>query len=69
MSTAERPAPKGLLINSGFSQIVAAAGKRTARTTGPVSIDEHGGPVGGGDQGKADQRIDNVWLRLERSNP
>ena len=22
-----------------------------------------------GDQGKADQRIDNVWLRLERSNP
>src|ERR1700712_3013422 len=57
--------PKGLLINSGFSQIVVTTGKRMACTTGPVSIDEHGEPVGGGDlAAQTAQAMRNIGMAL-----
>lgn len=65
MSTVEHPSPKGLLHNSGFSQVVAAIGKRTVYTAGQVSIDERGELVGGGDlAAHTEQAMRNVGLAL-----
>ena len=66
MSTVEHPAPKGLLLNPGFSQVVVAMGKRTIYTAGQVSIDERGGELVGGDDLAAQtaQAMRNVGLAL-----
>ena len=66
MSTVEYPAPKGLLLNTGFSQVVVATGKRTVYTAGQVSIDERGELVGGGDLAATQtaQAMRNVGLAL-----
>jgi enamine deaminase RidA (YjgF/YER057c/UK114 family) len=65
MSTIEHPAPKGLLLNPGFSQVVVATGKRTVYTAGQVSIDEHGELVGSGDlAAQTAQAMRNVGLAL-----
>jgi enamine deaminase RidA (YjgF/YER057c/UK114 family) len=65
MSTVERPAPKGLLLNPGLSQVVVAMGNRTVYTAGQVSIDERGELVGGGDlAAQTAQAMRNVGLAL-----
>ena len=65
MSTVEHPAPKGLLLNTGFSQVVVATGKRTVYTAGQVSIDERGELVGCGDlAAQTAQAMRNVGLAL-----
>jgi len=65
VSTVERPVPKGLLTNQGFSQVVVATGKRTIYTAGQVSIDEHGELVGGSDlAAQTAQAMRNVGLAL-----
>jgi enamine deaminase RidA (YjgF/YER057c/UK114 family) len=65
MSTIEHPAPKGLLPNPGFSQVVVATGKRTVYTAGQVSIDERGELVGGCDlAAQTAQAMRNVGLAL-----
>jgi len=65
MSTIERPVAQGLLVNPGFSQVVAATGKRTIYTAGQVSIDEQGQLVGDGDLAtQATQAMRNVGLAL-----
>jgi enamine deaminase RidA (YjgF/YER057c/UK114 family) len=65
MSIVERLAPKGLLLNPGFSQVIVATGKRTVYTAGQVSIDERGELVGGGDlAAQTAQAMRNVGLAL-----
>jgi enamine deaminase RidA (YjgF/YER057c/UK114 family) len=65
MSTVEHPTPKGLLHNTGFSQIVVATGKRTIYTAGQVAIDERGELVGGADlAAQTEQAMRNVGLAL-----
>jgi enamine deaminase RidA (YjgF/YER057c/UK114 family) len=65
MSKIEHPHPDGLLRNSGFSQVVVAAGTRTIHTAGQVSIDEHGTLVGAGDlAAQTAQAMRNVGLAL-----
>ena len=65
MSSVEHPSPKGLLHNPGFSQVVAAIGKRTIYTAGQVSIDERGELVGGDDlAAQTAQAMRNVGLAL-----
>jgi enamine deaminase RidA (YjgF/YER057c/UK114 family) len=65
MSTLEHPRPEGLLHNPGFSQVVAASGKRTIYTAGQVSIDERGALVGPGDlAAQTAQVMRNVGLAL-----
>src|SRR3954447_26377779 len=65
MGTVEHPAPKGLLLNPGFSQVVVTTGKRTVYTAGQVSIDERGELVGGGDlAAQTVQATRNVGLAL-----
>jgi enamine deaminase RidA (YjgF/YER057c/UK114 family) len=65
LSTVEHPAPKGLLLNAGFSQVVVATGKRTIYTAGQISIDERGELVGGGDLAvQTEQAMRNVGLAL-----
>jgi enamine deaminase RidA (YjgF/YER057c/UK114 family) len=65
MSTLEHPRPEGLLHNAGFSQVVAAAGRRTIYTAGQVSIDERGNLVGAGDvAAQTEQAMRNVGLAL-----
>jgi enamine deaminase RidA (YjgF/YER057c/UK114 family) len=49
MGTLEHPRAEGLLHNPGFSQVVAASGRRTIYTAGQVSIDERGALVGAAD--------------------
>lgn len=66
MSNIERPRPKGLLHNPGFSQVVAASGTRTIYTAGQVPIDEHGALVGAGDlAAQTAQAMHNVGLALD----
>ena len=65
MSTLEHPRPEGLLHNAGFSQVVAAAGKRTIYTAGQVSIDERGNLFGADDlAAQTEQAMRNVGLAL-----
>jgi enamine deaminase RidA (YjgF/YER057c/UK114 family) len=65
MSTLEHPRPEGLLHNAGFSQVVAATGKRTIYTAGQVSIDERGNLVGADDlAAQTEQVMRNVGLAL-----
>jgi enamine deaminase RidA (YjgF/YER057c/UK114 family) len=65
MRTLEHPRPEGLLHNPGFSQVVAASGKRTIYTAGQVSIDERGALVGPGDlAAQTAQVMRNVGLAL-----
>src|SRR5882724_6930880 len=65
MSAIEHPTAKGLLHNPGFSQVVAATGRRTIYTAGQVSIDERGELVGAGDlAGQTAQAMRNVGLAL-----
>jgi enamine deaminase RidA (YjgF/YER057c/UK114 family) len=65
MSTLEHPRPEGLLHNPGFSQVVAASGRRTIYTAGQVSIDERGALVGAGDlAAQTAQAMKNVGLAL-----
>jgi enamine deaminase RidA (YjgF/YER057c/UK114 family) len=65
MSTLEHPRPDGLLHNAGFSQVVAAAGRRTIYTAGQVSIDERGNLVGADDlAAQTEQVMRNVGLAL-----
>jgi enamine deaminase RidA (YjgF/YER057c/UK114 family) len=65
MSTLEHPRPQGLLHNAAFSQVVAAAGRRTIYTAGQVSIDERGELVGAGDlAAQTEQAMRNVGLAL-----
>ena len=65
MSTLEHPRPEGLLHNAGFSQVVAATGKRTIYTAGQVSIDERGNLVGANDlAAQTEQVMRNVGLAL-----
>jgi hypothetical protein len=54
MGTLEHPRPEGLLHNPGFSQVVAASGRRTIYTAGQVSIDEHGALL-----------VRLIWLRKQ----
>lgn len=65
MSTLQHPRPEGLLHNSGFSQVVVAAGTRTIYTAGQVSIDEHGALVGANDLAtQTAQVMRNIGLAL-----
>jgi enamine deaminase RidA (YjgF/YER057c/UK114 family) len=65
MGTLEHPRPEGLLHNPGFSQVVAASGRRTIYTAGQVSIDEHGALVGAADlAAQTEQAMRNVGLAL-----
>jgi enamine deaminase RidA (YjgF/YER057c/UK114 family) len=65
MSNLEHPHPKGLLHNTGFSQVVIASGTRTIYTAGQVSIDEGGTTIGSGDlTAQATQAMRNVGLAL-----
>lgn len=65
MSNLEHPYPKGLLHNTGFSQVVIASGTRTIYTAGQVSIDEDGTTIGPGDlAAQATQAMHNVGLAL-----
>jgi enamine deaminase RidA (YjgF/YER057c/UK114 family) len=65
MGTLEHPRPEGLLHNPGFSQVVAASGRRTIYTAGQVSIDEHGALVGAADLAtQTEQAMRNVGLAL-----
>jgi enamine deaminase RidA (YjgF/YER057c/UK114 family) len=65
MSAIEHPRPEGLLHNAGFSQVVAATGKRTVYTAGQVSIDEGGNLVGADDLAvQTEQAMRNVGLAL-----
>ena len=65
MSNLEHPHPKGLLHNTGFSQVVIASGTRTIYTAGQVSIDEDGTTIGPGDlAAQATQAMHNVGLAL-----
>lgn len=65
MGTLEHPRAEGLFHNPGFSQVVAASGRRTIYTAGQVSIDEHGAPVGGADlAAQTAQAMRNVGLAL-----
>jgi len=65
LSTLEHPRPEGLLHNAGFSQVVAAAGRRTIYTAGQVSIDERGNLVGADDLAtQTEQTMRNVGLAL-----
>ena len=65
MSAVEHLTPEGLLRNRGFSQVVAATGKRTVYTAGQVSIDERGELVGGSDlAAQTEQAMRNVGLAL-----
>jgi enamine deaminase RidA (YjgF/YER057c/UK114 family) len=65
MSKIERPSPKGLLHNPGFSQVVVASGTRWIHTAGQVSIDERGTLVGAGDlAAQTAQAMRNVGLAL-----
>jgi enamine deaminase RidA (YjgF/YER057c/UK114 family) len=65
MSNVGHPAPEGLLHNTGFSQVVVAAGKRTVYTAGQVAIDERGKQVGGSDlAAQTEQAMRNVGLAL-----
>ena len=65
MGTLENPRPEGLLHNPGFSQVVAASGKRTIYTAGQVSIDQRGALVGAGDLAEQTaQAMRNVGLAL-----
>jgi enamine deaminase RidA (YjgF/YER057c/UK114 family) len=65
MGTLEHPRPEGLLHNPGFSQVVAASGRRTIYTAGQVSIDERGALVGAGDlAAQTAQAMRNVGLAL-----
>lgn len=63
--TIEHFKPKGLLINSAFSQVVAATGTRTIYVSGQVPIDESGALVGGDDlAAQTTQALYNVGLAL-----
>jgi enamine deaminase RidA (YjgF/YER057c/UK114 family) len=65
MSNLEHPHPKGLLHNTGFSQVVIASGTRTIYTAGQVSVDEGGTTIGPGDlTAQATQAMRNVGLAL-----
>jgi enamine deaminase RidA (YjgF/YER057c/UK114 family) len=65
MGTLEHPRAEGLLHNPGFSQVVAASGKRTIYTAGQVSIDERGALVGEADlAAQTAQAMRNVGLAL-----
>jgi enamine deaminase RidA (YjgF/YER057c/UK114 family) len=65
MGTFEHPRPEGLLHNPGFSQVVAASGRRTIYTAGQVSIDERGALVGAGDlAAQTAQAMRNVGIAL-----
>jgi enamine deaminase RidA (YjgF/YER057c/UK114 family) len=65
MGILEHPRPEGLLHNQGFSQVVAASGRRTIYTAGQVSIDERGALVGAGDlAAQTAQAMRNVGLAL-----
>jgi enamine deaminase RidA (YjgF/YER057c/UK114 family) len=65
MGTFEHPSPEWLLHNSGFSQVVAASGRRTIYTAGQVSIDERGALVGAGDlAAQTAQAMRNVSIAL-----
>jgi enamine deaminase RidA (YjgF/YER057c/UK114 family) len=65
MGTFEHPSPEWLLHNSGFSQVVAASGRRTIYTAGQVSIDERGALVGAGDlAAQTAQAMRNVGIAL-----
>ena len=65
MSTLEHPSVEGLLHNPGFSQVVAASGRRTIYTAGQVSIDERGALVGAADlAAQTAQAMRNVGLAL-----
>ena len=66
MGTLENPRPEGLLHNPGFSQVVAASGRRTIYTAGQVSIDQRGALVGAGDLAEQTaQAMRNVGLALK----
>jgi enamine deaminase RidA (YjgF/YER057c/UK114 family) len=65
MGTLEHPRAEGLLHNPGFSQVVAASGRRTIYTAGQVSIDERGALVGAADlAAQTAQAMRNVGLAL-----
>jgi len=65
MGTLEHPRAEGLLHNPGFSQVVAASGRRTTYTAGQVSIDARGAPVGAADlAAQTAQAMRNVGLAL-----
>ena len=65
MGTLEHPRAEGLLQNPGFSQVVAASGRRTNYTAGQVSIDERGVLVGAADlAAQTEQAMRNVGLAL-----
>ncbi len=65
MSKLEHLRPEGLLHNPAFSQVVAAAGRRTIYIAGQVSIDERGALVGAGDlAAQTAQALRNVGLAL-----
>jgi enamine deaminase RidA (YjgF/YER057c/UK114 family) len=57
LGTVEHPAPRGLLLKPGFSQVVVA--------TGQVSIDERGELIGSGDlAAQTAQAMRNAGLAL-----
>jgi enamine deaminase RidA (YjgF/YER057c/UK114 family) len=65
MGILEHPRVEGLLHNPGFSQVVAASGRRTIYTAGQVSIDERGALVGAADlAAQTAQAMRNVGLAL-----